>query len=180
MTEASPTVPSDEELRALGWSARHLRALAALFGTIVAPAYEGESERHARLAAAALSDAVDPSDIRQLRLLLNLFEAPVGTPTTSGTRAFSSLSQEQRERLLHAWSTSRIGQRRTFFQTVKRLGGFFAYADPGEGGTNPRWADIGYSTPDHPEPPPSHVDRAIVRPTAGFAPIKLDAEIVIV
>ncbi len=151
-----------------------------MFGTIATPAYDGESARHARLAASALSDSVEPSDLRQLRLLLNVFEAPVGTPTTSGTRAFSRLSQEERERILHAWSTSRIGQRRTFFQTVKRLGGFFAYADPGKAGVNPRWAEMGYDTPDHPVPPPDPVATALVRPQAGAAPIHLTAEIVIV
>ena len=66
--------PDDREMIDLGWSDRHLKALAALFGTIAAPAYDGESERHARLAAAALAEVVEPSDLRQLRVLLNMFQ----------------------------------------------------------------------------------------------------------
>lgn len=91
-----PTAPpTDRELTALGWSARQLRALAALFDTIAAPAYEGGGDRHARLAAAALTDAADPSDLRQLRVLLSVFEAPVGTPTLTDTRANSPCLVDQ-------------------------------------------------------------------------------------
>ena len=172
--------PTDRELIDLGWSDRHLKALSALFGTIAAPTYEGESERHARLAAAALSEVVEPSDLRQLRVLLSVFEAPVGAPTLNGIRAFSVLSREQRERVLHAWSTSRLPQRRTFFQTIKRLGAFFAYADPGMDGTNKRWAPMGYEVPDHPLPEPSAVQAAILRPDSAPAPLSLEAEVVVV
>jgi len=166
--------------RPAGWSEGRLRALAAVFSTFVEPAYEGEAERHVALAATALNEVAEPADLRQLRVVLNLLEAPIGVSSLTGTRSFSRLPREQRERLLLAWSTSRIPQRRTFFQTVKRLACFFAYADPGPTGRNPRWAAIDYVVPDHPLPPRNAVADAIVRPANGDGTLELDSEIVIV
>ncbi len=74
------------------------------------------------------------------------------------------MTPARREELLLHWSTSRLGQRRTFFQTIKRLAGFFAYADPGLDGTNARWGPMGYSVPDHEIPDASYVEKALVRP----------------
>jgi len=136
--------------------------------------------RHARLAAAALSEVAEPADLRQLKLTIDALEAPVGLPRLTGTRPFSRMSQADRERLLLHWSTSRIAQRRTFFQTIKRLAGFFAYADPGLDGPNPRWAQIGYSVPEHDLPDASYLDSALVRPTEWAGDLELEAEVVIV
>lgn len=163
-----------------GWSSAQLRTLAAVFGTFVEPAHEGESERHAALAATALNEVAEPADLRQLRLVLSLLEAPLGVPRVTGLRSFSRLTREQRERLLNDWATSRIPQRRTFFQTVKRLACFFAYADPGESAGNPRLAAIDYVVPDHQFPARNAVNNAIVRPPDGTGQIELDAEVVIV
>lgn len=163
-----------------GWSETQLRALAAVFDTFVPAAYEGESRRHAELAATALNEVAEPADLRQLRLVLGLLEAPVGLPRVTGLRSFSRLPQERREHLLLHWSKSRIPQRRTFYHTVKRLACFFAYADPGATGRNPRWAAIDYTVPEHPLPPHNSVDDAIVRPADGSGPLDLSAEVVIV
>ena len=165
-----------------GWSDGQLCALAATFDTFVAEAYEGESRRHAELAATALNEVAEPTDLIQLCLVLGLLEAPAGVPRLTGTRAFSRMSRESRERLLLHWSRSRIPQRRTFFHTVKRLACFFAYADPGESGrrVNPRWEQINYSVPEHPFPPRNAVDDAIVRPVEGGGTLELSTEIVIV
>jgi choline dehydrogenase-like flavoprotein len=73
-----------------------------------------------------------------------------------------------------------MAQRRTFFQTVKRLACFFAYADPGPKPPNPRWAAIGYAVPDHPSPPRNAVADAIVRPADTGGPLELESEIAIV
>lgn len=122
----------------------------------------------------------EPSDLRQLRLVLALLEAPIGVSSLTGTRSFSRLSQKQRERILHAWSESRLAQQRTFLQTVKRLAAFFAYADPGPAGTNPRWASLGYGVPEHPIPEPGPVAAAIVQPAGADGTLDLDAEVVVV
>ena len=163
-----------------GWSETQLRALAAVFATFVPSAYDGESRRHAELAATALNDVAEPADLRQLRLVLNLLEAPLGLPRMTGTRSFSRLPRETRERLLLHWSRSRIAQRRTFFHTVKRLACFFAFADPGATGQNPRWAAIEYAVPDHPLPPRDAIADAIVRPGEGTTPVELATEVVII
>ena len=163
-----------------GWSERQLRALAAVFGTFVGDAYDGESRRHAELAATALNEVAEPADLVQLRLVLNLLEAPVGVPRMTGVRAFSKMPREARESLLRHWALSKIPQRRTFFQTVKRLASFFAYADPGDAGVNPRWAPMSYSVPDHPLPSPSPVERALVSIPSGEATVHFESEVVIV
>jgi choline dehydrogenase-like flavoprotein len=163
-----------------GWSKSQLRGLAAVFATFSADAYEGESQRHASLAAEALNDVAEPADLRQLKLILTLLEAPVGVSSLTGTQAFSRLSRDARERLLHGWSKSRLAQRRTFFQTIKRLASFFAYADPGPGGVNPRWQEMGYALPGQPAPPLSAVDGAIVRPTDAAGLLELSADVVVV
>jgi hypothetical protein len=163
-----------------GWSERQLRVLAALLATISEPAYEGESERHSRLAATALNEVAEPGDLRQLRLVLDLLEAPVGLPRLTGTRPFSRLSREAREGLLHAWAASRLAQRRTFFHTIKRLASFFAYADPGADGANPRWPEIGYEAPEHELPEPGPIAASLIRPGDGQSDFDLEADVVVV
>ena len=61
------------------------------------------------------------------------------------------------------WANSPLARRRTFFQTVKRLGSFFAYADPGPTGKNPRWVEIDYR-PVHNEPaqPSAAIAKALI------------------
>jgi choline dehydrogenase-like flavoprotein len=166
--------------RAAGWSETQLRALTAVFETFVPDAYDGESRRHAELAATALNEVAQPADLRQLRLVLDLLEARVGVPRVTGVRSFSRTSRERREHLLLHWSRSRIPQRRTFFHTVKRLACFFAFADPGVSGHNPRWTATDYSVPDHPLPPRNAVDDAILHVDDGAGALELSAEVVIV
>ena len=175
-----PAIEPTGPAKPRGWSARELGALAAVFGTFVEPAYDGESERHAALAAAALNDVVEPTDLRQLRLLLAALESTLGSVALGhGTKPFSQLPRARREKVLRRWSTSPIGRRRTFFQTVKRLATFFAYADPGPDGLNPRWQEIGYSRPDEPVAEPTRLAEAVVR-VPGGEDVRLDAEVVVV
>jgi choline dehydrogenase-like flavoprotein len=164
-----------------GWSERQLRALAQIFDTISAPASEGESRRHAELAASALNEVAEPSDLRLLKLLLTMFETSVGSVALAhGTRPFSAMTRTRREQVLMRWADSPLARRRTFFQTVKRLGSFFAYADPGPTGSNPRWAEINYR-PVHNEPaqPSAAIARALIS-VDGEDELTLAADVVIV
>jgi long-chain-alcohol oxidase len=163
------------------WSERQLRALSALFETIAGSSYVGESERHAQLATAALAEVAEPSDLTQVKLALSLFETRLGALTLGlGTAAYSKLSRGRREQILHSWSTSHIAGRRRFYQLIKRLGAFFAYADPGMDGRNPRWGPMGYEVPDHPIPDAGAVAAAIIRPPDWPLDLELKAEIVVV
>jgi choline dehydrogenase-like flavoprotein len=147
-----------------GWSERQLRALAAIFATVSEPAYYDEARRHAELAASALNEVAEPADLRRLKLVLTLY----------GWR----LADENE---LRRWATSRLGARRTFFQTVKRLASFFAYADPGPDGANPRWADIEYEpAQNEPTTPNEALASAIITPDDGSTEVVLEANVVIV
>jgi choline dehydrogenase-like flavoprotein len=161
--------------RPSGWSEGQLRTLAGLFSAVVEPAYEGESRRHAELAAEALSEVADPADLRQVRLTLRLLGSRLGAPLLAQRRS------SDREAILRAWSTSPIPQRRSFFQLMKRLASFFAYADPGEAGSNPRWAALGYSFVDEPVAATQPLERALVPVDRSQSDLlELDADIVIV
>jgi choline dehydrogenase-like flavoprotein len=165
-----------------GWSVAALRTLTLVAETISA----GDGERRARLAAAALDLAADPAQVLQLKLVLRAFESRaanlllIGRPTR-----FRDLDLAGREAYLLRWATSRVPQRRTAYQGLKRLLAFLAYADPGATGDNPRLRAIGYDD----EPEPVTPDPTPIRPSdlAGVAAttppgqaLVLDADIVIV
>ncbi len=133
--------------RAGDWTSAELATLAAVFETFVA----GGAIRRAGLAADLLAEIADPGDLRLLRLVLRLLESrPANLALGGGATRFRDLSPERRERLLLGWGLSRVPQRRTAFQTLKRLAGFLAYADPGPEGTNPLWTRIGYRPVEEP------------------------------
>src|SRR5829696_2616952 len=178
----TPVVPGPPAPDPEGWSPAALATLAAIGETIV----RGDADRRARLAAAALDLAADPAQVRQLKLVLRAFESPALNLVLTGRRIrFSDLDQPAREAYLLAWATSRIAQRRTAYQGLKRLLAFLAYADPGETGVNPRLATIGFD--DVPEPvttdptPIRPLDlRAIADRTASGEALVLDADVVVV
>jgi choline dehydrogenase-like flavoprotein len=157
------------------WSERQLVTLAELFSAVVEPTDAAEARRHAELAAAALSDAADPGDLRQVKLILSVLSTGAGTLLLAQRRASS------REATLRAWSTSPIPQRRTFFQLMKRLACFFAYADPGENGTNPLWQQLGYRFVEEPVAPTRPIEGALVA-VDGSKPdrLELEADVVVV
>lgn len=165
-----------------GWPAPALATLALVAETIA----EGDAIRRANLAAGALELAADPSQVRQLRLVLRAFESRAANLAFTGRPVrFSALDQSGRERYLLGWATSRIPQRRTAYQGLKRLLAFLAYADPGEAGENPRLEAIGYER--RPEPVtarptpirPLDLD-ALAAASPGDGPIPLDADVVVV
>jgi choline dehydrogenase-like flavoprotein len=110
--------------------------------------------------------------------VLAAFESRAGSVGLAhGTRAFSKLPRTQRERVLMRWATSPLARQRTFFQTVKRLASFFAYADPGPDGVNPRWTEIRY------EPVVNETIRdslIVAQAIVPSATTSLDAEVVVV
>jgi choline dehydrogenase-like flavoprotein len=165
-----------------GWSDGLLEVLTLVAETIVA----GDGPRRARLAAAALDLAADPAQVMQLKLVLRAFDSRAANLLLTGRPVrFRDLDQQARERYLLAWATSRIPQRRSAYQGLKRLLAFLAYADPGEDGENPRLAATGYVH----RPEPVTPDPTPIRPLdfgaaaaalSGNAPIVLDADVAIV
>lgn len=161
-----------------GWSPGALATLSELAETFV----RGGAQRRAGLAAEALSRAADPSQVRQLRLVLRLLESRAANFLTAGrAAAFRDLSPPERERLLLRWAGSRLALRRSAFQAFRKLLTFLAYADPGTAGSpNPLLSAIGYVR----DRPPVTADRTTVRPLDlgpdAADPIELDADVVIV
>jgi len=160
-----------------GWSEADLATLAQLAETFV----RGGAVRRAALAAEALSRSADPSQVRQLRLVLRLIQSRLlNLALTGRPAAFRDLSPAERERYLLRWAHSRVPLRRSAFQAFGRLLAFLAYADPGPvGSPNPLHAAVGY----RPEHPPVANDRTTVRPERfepGDGPLTLEADVVVV
>lgn len=158
--------------------------LAEVFATL-APMTPEEARRRAETAVETLSATRDRSEVAQLGLVLRALELPIVTALDgAGLTPFSRAPQAARERILRAWATSRIPQRRTAFQALKRIGMFLAYADPGDDPaqpSNPMWERIGYVPRraavvdvDIPEVRPLEV------PREGAEPLRLEADVVIV
>ncbi len=160
-----------------GWSPGALATLSEVAETFV----RGGAQRRAALAAEALTRAADPSQVRQLRLVLRLLESRLANLLLAGRGlAFRDLSPAEREHLLLRWAGSRLPLRRSAFQAFRKLLTFLAYADPGAvGSPNPLLAAIGYVR----DRPPVTADRTTVRPLRladGTDPVTLDADVVIV
>jgi len=169
------STPSSVSVR--GWSDADLATLAQLAETFV----RGSSVRRAGLAAEALTRSADPSQVRQLRLVLRLIQSRlVNLLLTGRATAFRDLSPADRERYLLRWAHSRVPLRRSAFQAFGRLLAFLAYADPGPAGSpNPLHVAVGY----RPEHPPVAGHRTGVRPLAfepSEGPLTLEADVVIV
>jgi choline dehydrogenase-like flavoprotein len=167
------------------WNARELATLAAIATTFV-PGADGP--HRAERIVEALATAADPAQVSQLRWVLAALENRVASLALgTGPTPFRDLDQAGRERVLQAWGASRVAQRRTAYQALRKLSTFLAYADPnGPGGAdtvNPRHAAIGYRLE---RPAPTAEPTAIVPHVLPFqdgapdAPMVLDADIVIV
>ncbi|MEO5939277.1 MAG: GMC family oxidoreductase [Candidatus Limnocylindrales bacterium] len=174
MSSSSPTP-------APGWSAAELATIAELAETFV----RGGSVRRANLAAEALVRAADPAQVRQLRLVLRLFESRIANLLLTGRPiAFRDRTPADREHVLLAWAHSRLPLRRSAFQAFRKLLTFLAYADPGPSGSpNPLHAAIGYV----PDRPPVTAQLAAIRPldihgsgAGDDGPLILEADVVIV
>ena len=157
-----------------------LRTLASTF----VPA--ADAARVASIAADALVRAVDPAQVGQLRLVLQLLEQPLANLATgAGAAAFSAMDQAARERLVLRSLRSPLLLRRSGMHAFRKLLTFIAYADPGApGAPSPLQASIGYR-PDDPKRArrlatirPIGVDRA-PGGRAG-AEVRLEADVVVV
>ena len=139
-----------------------VRLLADVFEAF-APMSRHEAVRRAELAAETLAATRSRSDRLQLGLALRSLElAPLSALSGGGLHRFSRATPGQRERVLLAWSRSRIPQRRTAFQAWKRLALFLAYADPGPDPLHPAnaaWDRVGYHPP---QPPPTPAEQGVV------------------
>jgi choline dehydrogenase-like flavoprotein len=140
------------------WTPRELATLAALAETFV----RGDAVRRARLTSETLDLAADPTQVRQIRLVLHWMESRLANLVLARRpRTFTSMSPMARQRYLLTWANSRIGLRRSAFGSLRKLLTYFAYADPGvDASGNPRHAVIGYE----PEWPPVTEDRTPIRP----------------
>ncbi|MGI8863789.1 MAG: GMC family oxidoreductase N-terminal domain-containing protein [Solirubrobacteraceae bacterium] len=89
------------------------------------------------------------SERKQLATLLSLWDTrALGAVGGAGLRRFSTLSQQEQERVLLAWGDSRAPQRRAVFQALRKGALMFYYMVPGaRGGRNPAWDAIGYDGP---------------------------------
>jgi choline dehydrogenase-like flavoprotein len=81
--------------------------------------------------------------------LLDLWDSPLHSLLTVGRlKKFSSLSQEDRIRILLTWADSRIGKRRAAFQALRKAIGFLYVMLPGANGArSPVWERLGYPGP---------------------------------
>ena len=123
------------------WSEAELATLAELAETFV----RGDALRRTRLTTEALERAADPSQVRQLRLVLRLIESPlVNLLLARRARSFRTMSPATRERYLLSWANSRIPLRRSAFHGFRKLLTFLAYADPGVERPNTRLSAMGY------------------------------------
>lgn len=141
-----PTAEIGRPAVASHWTPAELATLAALAETFV----RGGAIRRAELATAAL-DALDPDQRRELRLVLRLAESRIVNLVVGRQFArFTDMSVDRREAYLRGWAFSSLPLRRSAFQAYKKLLCFLAYADPGDGVRNARWAAIGYDPPIEP------------------------------
>ncbi|MGZ4305652.1 MAG: GMC family oxidoreductase N-terminal domain-containing protein, partial [Solirubrobacteraceae bacterium] len=98
---------------------------------------------------AAITRNPRPSERKQLAMLLSMWDSVVlGALGGAGLKRWSSLTADQRERVLLAWADSRAPQRRAAFQALRKAALLFYYMLPGpEGARNPAWDAVGYDGP---------------------------------
>ena len=146
-----------------------------------------DGPRIAALAAEALVRAADPSQVRQLRLVLEVLEVPLVNLITAGRRrSFSRLTPAERERLLLRWAHSPIGLKRSGFQGLRKLLTFLAYAVPTPDTAGREAGPL--STVDYrPDTPPVTSEPTPVRvleldrsAAVAGTPAELDADVIVV
>ena len=131
---------------------RQKRALESICETFLPPA-EGWPSALELGIPEAISDALDfnprVKDRAQLLQLLDLWDSRLHSLLTVGRmKSFSSLSQEERIRVLHSWADSRIGKRRAAFQALRKAIGFLHVMLPAKnGGRSPVWDNLNYPGP---------------------------------
>lgn len=99
--------------------------------------------------ALAIEQAGRRSEQADFKLALRFLNSPIANAFLARVpKRLAAMSPAERERVLKAWSGSRIGLLRKGFQTFKRLVLFHEYALIQEGmDANPNWGSIGYPGP---------------------------------
>jgi len=160
---------------------RQNRALAAICDAF-APGNGGLPSASELGVPAAVADAVEKnpraSERKQFRQLMSLWDTRLLTALGGGgLKPFSTLSPEEREKVLLSWCDSGVTQRRAAFQALRKGALLTYYMLPGEGGRSSVWDAIGYPGPlgpvENPPPPELHP----IRPSADME-IKCDVCIV--
>jgi long-chain-alcohol oxidase len=134
-------------------SARQRIALEAICDTFCPPANGTPGARELGVPDALLGAvALNPREAerKQLQRLLTVWNSKPVTALLgrAGWKRFTELSSEERERVLLAWSESRVTQRRAAFQALRKGSLIFYWALPGrDGGANAGWDAIGYPGP---------------------------------
>jgi choline dehydrogenase-like flavoprotein len=105
----------------------------------------------------------------RLRLLLSAIDSPaMGLACGAGFRRFTSLTLEERQRVLRAWRDSPIPAMRTGFLALRKIALLTYYILPSaDDGPNPVWRAIGYPGPPGPA--------AVQRPRR-IAPLRIDRD----
>lgn len=154
-------------------------------------AFSGRDVRLDRELLEALDRAASPMAVRRLKRFFRGIEQPWVSRAMGGSwKAFSAMTQEEREKLLVAFSHSRLPVARRLFQGLKRLSLFLAYGLPEEGAPHPLWPAFDYPGPRLPqkdawgvvEPSDGH-SREQANPTPVWTPEErgeITADVVIV
>jgi choline dehydrogenase-like flavoprotein len=141
-------------------SPRQSRALEAICDTF-APGQNGAPSATEMGVPPVVWDAVamNPREAerKQVAQLLSLWDTRLLTALGGGGLShFSELPPERRERVLLSWCDSRVPQRRSAFQALRKAALLFYYMVPGQDGRSPVWDQIGYAGPigKNPDAPP--------------------------
>jgi long-chain-alcohol oxidase len=136
----------------LNLTPRQKRALENICETFLPPA-EGWPSALELGIPEAIGEAMDSNprsrDRAQFLQLLDLWNSPLHSLLTVGSlKSFSSLSQENRIRVLLSWADSGIGKRRAAFQALRKAIGFLYVMLPGANGArSPVWDHFDYPGP---------------------------------
>jgi long-chain-alcohol oxidase len=131
---------------------RQQRALESICETFL-PRAEGWPSARDMGIPQAIAAAMDfnprSNDRAQLLQLLDIWDSNLHSLLTIGRlRSFSSLSKEDRIRVLLSWADSGIGKRRAAFQALRKAVGFLYVMLPqSKGARNPVWDHLNYPGP---------------------------------
>ena len=155
-------------------SEKEFETLKAVVRTFAHPGMAGQI---AESVARTIAEVTHPSEQADFRRALSVFENSIANLVLAGSfKGLSSMSPEERERVLGAWSSSGIGMLRKGFQIFKRLILFHEYSMiPDTSDVNPNWRRIQYPGPV--EPPEIEKPIAIKEITRSTA---IDADVVVV
>jgi len=155
-------------------SEKEFETLKAVVHTFAHPGMAGQI---AESVARTIAEVARPSEQADFRLALSVLENSIANLVLAGSfKSLGSMSPEERERVLQAWSNSGIGMLRKGFQTFKRLILFHEYAlIPATSDVNPNWLRIQYPGPvEAPEVEKPIALKEISRSTA------IDADVVVI